>query len=140
MDDNVPLPYLIYNDNVKLVLWLNMFVVSLSEWLKMSMSEWLLINANSAIFQPYLGKIKLIFKWNDDEAHFVLNQHANSLGFYSANSFKQQSADRHVAPLGHIILIPNQPSCLLHAACLAEKQQIPILVFGLTRSGHQHTI
>jgi hypothetical protein len=28
--------------------------------------------------------------------------------------------DRHVAPLGHINLIPN-------AACLAEKQQLPIL-------------
>ena len=31
------------------------------------------------------------------------------LDFYSASSLKQQSAGRHVAPLGHIILIPNQP-------------------------------
>jgi hypothetical protein len=32
------------------------------------------------------------------------------LDFYSAiSSLKQQSVDRHVAPLGHIILIPNQP-------------------------------
>ena len=29
--------------------------------------------------------------------------------FYSASSLKQQSADRHVASLGHIILIPSQP-------------------------------
>jgi hypothetical protein len=29
--------------------------------------------------------------------------------FYSARSLKQQSADRHVTPLGHIILIPSQP-------------------------------
>ena len=28
---------------------------------------------------------------------------------YSASSLKQQSAGRHVAPLGHIILIPSQP-------------------------------
>ena len=27
----------------------------------------------------------------------------------SASSLKEQSADRHVAPLGHIILIPRQP-------------------------------
>ena len=31
------------------------------------------------------------------------------LDFYSASSLKQQFADRHVAPLGHIILIPSQP-------------------------------
>ena len=65
------------------------------------MSEWLLFNTNSAIFQLYHGENKLIFR-------FVLDQHAE-LDFYSASSLKQQSADRHVAPLGHIILLPNQP-------------------------------
>jgi hypothetical protein len=39
---------------------------------------------------------------------------------------KQQSAGRHIAPLGHIILIPSQPIFLLYAACFAEKKQIPI--------------
>jgi hypothetical protein len=43
-------------------------------------------------------------QWDDDEFHFVLDQHAE-LDFYSASSLKQQSAGRHVAPLGHIILI-----------------------------------
>jgi hypothetical protein len=38
---------------------------------------------------------------------FVLDQHAE-LDFYIASSLKQQYADRHVAPLGHIILIPSQ--------------------------------
>jgi hypothetical protein len=38
----------------------------------------------------------------------VLDQHAE-FDFDSARSLKQQSADRHVAPLGHIILIPSQP-------------------------------
>ena len=38
---------------------------------------------------------------------FVLDQLAES-DFDSASSLKQQSAGRHVAPLGHIILIPNQ--------------------------------
>ena len=64
---------------------------------------------------------------NDDEVRFVLEQHAE-LDLYSTSSLKQQSEGRHVAPLGHIILIPNQPvfAFLLNAACLAEKQQIPI--------------
>jgi hypothetical protein len=39
---------------------------------------------------------------------FVLDQHAE-LDFYSASSLKQQSAGRHVSPLGHIILIPSRP-------------------------------
>ena len=62
------------------------------------------------------------------------------MDIYSASSLKQQSADRHVAPLGHIILIPSQSVFLLTAACLAEKQDIPIIVFGLTRSGLEPTI
>jgi hypothetical protein len=43
-------------------------------------SEWLLINTNSAIFQLYHDKNKLIIKVHfvrdDDEVCFVLNQHA----------------------------------------------------------------
>ena len=40
-------------------------------------------------------------------SRIVLDQHAQ-LDFYSAISQKQQSADRHVATLGHIILISSQ--------------------------------
>ena len=43
---------------------------------------------------------------------------------------QQQSAGRYVAPLGHFIFwfLANQSSLfLINAACLAEKQQIPIL-------------
>jgi hypothetical protein len=60
---------------------------------------------------------------------------------FSASSLKQQSADRHIAPLRHIILIPSQQSLLfLHNdACLAEKQRIPILI-KLTQSGLKPTI
>jgi len=39
---------------------------------------------------------------------FVLEQHAWS-DLYGVSSLKQQSADRHVAPLVHIILIPSKP-------------------------------
>jgi hypothetical protein len=65
-------------------------------------------------FEPRTGQIKdytigiCCFLWNDDEVRFVLDQHAE-LDFYSTSSLKQQSAGRHVAPLGHIIPIPSQP-------------------------------
>jgi hypothetical protein len=68
-------------------------------------SEWLLSNTNSAIFQLYSGENKLIF---NEMIRFVLDQYAE-LDFYSASSLKQQSAGRHVAPFGHIILILSQP-------------------------------
>ena len=72
------------------------------------MSEWLLFNANSAIFHLYHEENKVYFQWDDDEVCFVLDQHAKS-DFYSASSLKQKFADRHVAPLKNIILIPSQP-------------------------------
>ena len=65
-----------------------------------------MFNANSAIFQLYHGENN--FQRDDDEVRFVLDQH-DELDFYSASSLKQQSAGIHVAPLGHIILIPSQP-------------------------------
>jgi hypothetical protein len=55
------------------------------------------------------------FQWDDDQVHFVLDQH-----FYSASSLKKQSADRHVVPLWHIILILSQP------------------VIALSRETHKH--
>jgi hypothetical protein len=65
------------------------------------------------------------FEWDDDEVRFVLDQHAE-LGFHSVSPMKQQSAYRHVAPLGRFRATQSL-LFLLNAACLAEKQQIPIL-------------
>ena len=48
------------------------------------------------------------FQWDDDVVRFVLDQHAE-FDVYSTSSLKQQSADRHVASLIHIIPIPSQP-------------------------------
>ena len=54
---------------------------------------------------------------------FVLDQHA-LLDFFSANSLKQQSVNRHVSPHHH----DSKPLILLlNGAFLAEKQPIPIL-------------
>ena len=55
-----------------------------------------------------LRREQVNFQWDDDEVRFVLDQHAE-LDFKSASSLKQESADRHAAPLGHIILISSQP-------------------------------
>jgi len=61
-----------------------------------------MFNAVSAIFQ----REQVNFQWDVGEVRFVLDQHPE-LEFYSDSSLKQQSASRHVAPLGHIILIPS---------------------------------
>jgi hypothetical protein len=47
-------------------------------------------------------------QWNnDDDVHFILDQHT-LLDLYNARSLKQQSTGKHANPLGHIILIPSQ--------------------------------
>ena len=74
------------------------------------------------------------FQWNDDEVCFVLDQPA-VLGFYSASSLKQQSADRHVARLWHIILIQSQPVFFLSPECRmvrGEATNMNFIDFGLT--------
>ena len=71
-------------------------------------SEWLLFNANSAFCSAISLRQQANFQWEDDEVRFIRDQNGE-LDFYSASSLKQQSADRHVAPLGHISLIPNKP-------------------------------
>ena len=47
------------------------------------------------------------FQWNDDEVRCVLDQHT-VFDFYSASSLEKQTAGKHVTPLRHIFLCPNQ--------------------------------
>jgi hypothetical protein len=54
-----------------------------------------------------------------------------SRDFYSARSLKQQSAGRHVAPLGHIILILAKQSLLL--LLIREAADTNFIIVGLTR-------
>jgi hypothetical protein len=63
--------------------------------------------ANSAFFLAIAWREQVNFQWDDHEVRIVLDQHVE-LDFYSVCSPTQQSTDRHVAPLGHIILIPSQ--------------------------------
>jgi hypothetical protein len=58
-------------------------------------------------FSAITWREQVNFQWDDDDVRFVLDQHAE-LDFYSASLLKQQSADRHVAP----ILILSQPITL----------------------------
>jgi len=65
------------------------------------------------------------------------------LDFYSASSLQQQSADRHVAPLGHIIPILSQPFFALspyRCELSGEASHINFIVFGLTWSGFEMDI
>ena len=54
------------------------------------------------------------------------------------NPLKQQSVDRHVTPLGNIMLIPTQPVFALSPECCVlsgEATNTNFIVFGLTQSG-----
>jgi hypothetical protein len=65
------------------------------------------------------------------------------LNFYSASSLKQQFAERHVALLGHIILIPSQPVFSLSPQCCVlsgEATNTNVIVVGLTLPGLKRTI
>ena len=55
----------------------------------------------------------------------------------------QQSADRHVDPFGHIILIPSQLVFALIPLCCVlsgEATNTNFIVFGLTQAGLEPTI
>ena len=57
------------------------------------------------------------------------------MDIYSASSLNHQSADRHVAPLGHIILIPSQQVFALTPQCWvlsADTAYTKLIIFGLT--------
>jgi hypothetical protein len=70
--------------------------------------------ANNMLWLAEISKIffsetnELTEQWDDDEVRFVLDQHAE-LDSYIGNWLTLQSANRHVVPLGRIILIPYQP-------------------------------
>ena len=88
-------------------------------------SDLLLFNANSAIFQLYHGQNKLIL--NEMMMRSALYQtNTLSWNFIMLAQLKQDSTERHFAPLGHIILIPIQPVCSF--CVLNRKQPIPILL------------
>ena len=104
-------------------------------------SEWLLLNANLAIFQLYHSENKLIF--NEMMMRSALYYTNTRSGIYSASSLKQQSACRHVASLWHIILNPSQPVFALAPKCCVlsgKATNTNFVVFGVNRPGLEPTI
>jgi hypothetical protein len=79
----------------------------------------MLINANIVILSAISWREQINFQWDYDDIRFVLDQHAE-LDLYSASSLKQQSMGKHVAPLGHIILIRLQSQSMPHVEQLAR--------------------
>ena len=90
----------------------------MSEWV----SEWLLLTPTQQFHSYIMARTTL--------DPLCTRTTRSVIFFYCANSLKQQSAGRHVVPLGHFILIDfraNQSLLFLHnAACLAKKQHISI--------------
>jgi len=68
---------------------------------------WLLFNAKWAAGNSIIARKQITFQGNDDDVHFVQDQHA------LMDLSKQQSMCRHVALHWHIILIPSQQAFAL---------------------------
>jgi hypothetical protein len=82
------------------------------------------------------------FQWDDDDARFVLDQHAE-LNFVSASSQKLQSTARRVAPIWLFCLIPSQPVFAFFPYCCVlseEATNTNVIVLGLTQPGLKLTI
>jgi hypothetical protein len=104
----------------------------LSNIIAIWVSEWLLINANSTIFQ-----------WDDNEVRFVLDQHTE-LDLYSASSLKQQSVDRHACHPTLTHYPDSEPTSLCSFSLMpvfsGESTNTNFIVFGLTRLELEPTI
>ena len=106
------------------------------------MIEWVIVvQRQLSNLSALLWREQVNLQWNDDvEVCFVKKQHA-WLDFCSASSLKQQSADKHVAPLGHISNSEPTSLCSFSLMLLSvEATHTNCIVFGLTRLGLEPTI
>ena len=76
-----------------------------------------------AFFPSYIMAKTISIPWDDDDVGVVLDQHT-LFDLYNVSSLKQQFEDRHVTPLGQIILIQSQSSLplLLNAELSAQRR------------------
>jgi len=90
-----------------------------------SLSEWVIVvECQFSNFPAISWQEQVHFQWEDDEVCFVPDQHAE-LDFYSANNSLRVDISLHSDTL--FWFQANQSLLFIHAACLAEKQPIPIL-------------
>jgi hypothetical protein len=109
-----------------------------------ALNKWYLFNAKGAMFLPYHDENKLhLMRW----WWCPLCIRPTHLVGISASSLKQQSADRHVAPLGHIIYVLEPTSICSYPSksCWVLSREakyacINIIVFGLTLPASTVTI
>ena len=79
-------------------------------------------------FSAISWREQINFQWNDDEVRFVLDQHAQWI------DMSPHSDTLSLFRVNQSLLVR------LNVACLAEKQQIPIVLSGLTQSRLDQTI
>ena len=104
------------------------------EWV----GEWLLRNEQRL---SYIMAIIGYIWWDDDDIHFVLDQHAY-FDFYVTSSLKQQPTGRNIVTIWHIILILNLPIVALttyYRGSSGEAANTNFIVFGLTRTRREPT-
>jgi hypothetical protein len=105
------------------------------------LSEWLWFNANSAIFQLYHGKNKFIFNKMMMRSVLYLTNMPSWIFIVLGHWNNSPRVDMLLNSDTLFWFRANQSFLfLLNAACLAEKQQISNLVFGLTWLGLKPTI
>ena len=91
-------------------------------------------------FSAISWKEQVTHQWEDD-GHFVVDKQPH-LDFYSASLQKQQFVGRHVAPIGHNILIRSQPVFVFTPSCCmlsVDATNTNFIVFSFTQLGLEPT-
>lgn len=96
--------------------------------LMVSVSEWLLLTPNEQFLSHFMARESYIW-WDDEDVHFILDQHTE-LEFYSETTVLW--VDMLLRSDTFRFGANQSLFLLLNAVCLAEKQKIPIIIFGLT--------
>ena len=87
--------------------------------------------------QKCISYIMMVF-FNEMMMRSLSTRPTRLLVCYSASSLKQQTTDRHVVPVRHIILISSQTVVALSPLCCmlrGEATNTNFIVFGLTQPG-----
>ena len=108
--------YVIYVSPIR---WVTEFVFVLGKFI-FGVSDCCLM-PNEKYFSYIMARTNFI-RWDFIDVRIVPDIHP--VGFYSASSPKQQSAYRHVAPIGHIILIPWQSVSALSPKCFVLSGEV----------------
>jgi hypothetical protein len=101
-------------------------IIELFHLINLQNIQWLLLNAK---YVQLLIMVKMMMI-------SVCSGPTCWVGYYSSSSLKQKSADRHVGPLWHIILIPREQDFVLTPLCwLLSRVAVntTLIVFGLTQ-------